>query len=720
MKQLTQKLKNGHMQIIEVPIPSLKQGCVLVRNHYSLISAGTESSTVNAARKGYIGKAKDRPQQVKKVIDTIKSQGVSQTYRAVMKKLDAYSPLGYSCVGEVIGVAPDVSGVRIGDLVACGGFTACHSEIVCVPRHLCVALRPDVDLEQAAYNTLGAIAMQGVRQARLQLGETCAVIGLGLLGQLTALLLRASGVKVVGIDINAEAVNMAQRYCVDLGLQRDDLGIEQKIIEYSDNLGCDAVIIAAASKSSDPINFSGIIARKKAKIVVVGDVPTGFDREPHFYQKELEVKMSCSYGPGRYDPTYEEKGYDYPAGYIRWTENRNMISFQDLIYRGKVDVSYLTTHIFELENATAAYDLMVNKSTSFVGILIKYDANKRNTNEKIQARAVPIVKKQEAVRVGFIGAGSYAQSHLLPNLHRQKNVILKGVMTESGASSRSVADRFGFEFCTSNPQDIFKDKDINTIFIVSRHDSHAVYVQQALKSGKHIFVEKPLCLNADELEDITKTVAESSYAEADAQRVLMVGYNRRFSPLTSIIKKGTGPGPMSMAYRVNAGYIPPESWIQDPEIGGGRIVGEICHFIDYLSYVNGSLPVSVYASAMKNNGSLLDVLNIGLNYENGSIGTIIYYANGDVSLPKERCEISAHGNVFVLDDFKTLSSHSGGKKRIKRLVNQDKGQKSEVKLFIDTILQGGTPPISFEELYSTSLTTFKILESIRIGQRVKI
>jgi len=613
MQQFTQKLRNGKMQILEVAVPSLQKSHVLVKTHYSLVSAGTEASTVSAARKGYIGKAKERPQQVKQVIDTLKTLGPVQTYRAVMKKLDAYSPLGYSCVGEVIDVSPDVRGFNIGNLVACGGLSASHSEVVTVPAKLCVQLKSDTDLKQAAYNTLGAIALQGVRQADLRLGETCAVIGLGLLGQLTALLLKASGVRTVGIDIDPTMVDIAGTHCLDLPFNREEIGIEEKIIKLTDGLGCDAVIITAASSSLDPINFAGAISRKKGTVVVVGAVPTGFDREPHFYKKELQVKMSCSYGPGRYDPNYEDKGRDYPPAYVRWTENRNMQAFQDLIYTKKIDVGYLTTHTFKLEDAPAAYDMMMAKSEPFIGILIEYDPqitqiSQRRVEIRLKTKPLTSPLRPSTVSIGFIGAGSYAQSHLLPNIPKKNNVFLKGVMTATSTSSRSVAERYGFDFCTGNEKDILEDENINTVFIATRHDSHAEFVLKALKAGKHVFVEKPLCLTVQELEKISELLAESS--KLKAQRILMVGYNRRFSLLAQMIKEKFGEGPMSMIYRVNAGYIPPDSWIQDTEFGGGRIIGEVCHFVDFLTFMNGSLPVSVYAAAMKDPNNLNDVLNI--------------------------------------------------------------------------------------------------------------
>jgi polar amino acid transport system substrate-binding protein len=744
MQQLTQKLKDGKMQILEVAVPSLQRSHVLVRAHYSLVSAGTEASTVSAARKGYIGKAKERPQQVKQVIGTLKTHGLVQTYRAVMKKLDAYSPLGYSCVGEVIDIAPDVRGFSVGDFVACGGLSASHSEVVTVPANLCVQLKSDTDLKQAAYNTLGAIALQGIRQADLRLGETCAVIGLGLLGQLTALLLKASGVRTVGIDIDPAMVDIAGTHCLDLPFNREEIGIEEKILKLTDGLGCDAVIITAASSSLDPINFAGAISRKKGTIVVVGAVPTGFDREPHFYKKELQVKMSCSYGPGRYDQNYEDKGIDYPPAYVRWTENRNMQAFQELIYTKQIDVNYLTTHTVKLDEAPAAYDMIMAKLEPFIGILVEYDVTKKVERARINVNPQPATparhspslqamaggRNPQPVIIGFIGAGSYAQSHLLPNIPKKNNVFLKGVMTATSTSSRSVAERYGFEFCTGNEKDILEDENINTVFIATRHDSHAEFVLKALKAGKHVFVEKPLCLTAEELSqivDLLNRQANISNGNSTQQLddstnrpILMVGYNRRFSPLAQMIKEAFGEGPMSMIYRVNAGAIPVDSWIQDTQFGGGRIIGEVCHFVDFLTFMNGSLPVSAYAAAMAHPNKLNDVLNISLTYENGSIGTISYFANGDKGLPKERVEIYANGCTAVLNDFKVLSIYAHGKKRVKKLLGQDKGQKTEVRRFIGAILDGTGEVIPFEEIYSASLVTFKIIESIRSRGYLKV
>lgn len=724
MQQLTQKLKNGEMRILEVPVPGVSKGQVLVKNAYSLISAGTEGSTVKTARDSFIGKAKQRPQQVKQVIDTFKSQGPLQTYRAVMKKLEAYSPLGYSCVGEVVAVSPGNgnSTIRKGDWVACGGLSACHAEVVSVPEKLCVKLSPDTDFKQAAYNTLGAIAMQGVRQADLRLGECCAVIGLGLLGQLTCLLLRASGVRVVGIDINPEMVDIADTYCADHAFVRNQEGLVEKLIDVTGGTGFDCVIIAAATDSLDPINFAGAISRKNGSVVVVGAVPTGFDREPHYYKKELQLKMSCSYGPGRYDSQYEEKGIDYPYPYVRWTEQRNMQAFQELISQGKIDVGYLTTHSFSLDEAPAAYDMMMSNSEAFIGILIEYGNNAITSREKVFPDGEPQEKKQpiNGIGVGFIGAGSYAQSHLLPNIPKGRKIRMKGVVTSSGTSSRSVADRFGFEFCSGEAKDILDNPEINTVFVATRHDTHAGFVLAALQAGKNVFVEKPLCMTEKQLDAIATLMAQSvEQGSVKEGPVLMVGYNRRFSPFAGKIRKMVQAGPVSMMYRVNAGAIPADSWIQDPETGGGRIVGEVCHFIDFLTYVNGSLPVSVHAHALRDMHGLNDTLTVSLQFENGSIGTVVYCANGNKCLSKELVEVHGHGCSAIIDDFKVMHSYVGSKKQTRKLVSQDKGQKNEVKAFFKAV-ESGTPPIGYGEQFSTSMICFKILESLETGQVVRV
>lgn len=709
MEQLTQKLKSGEMRVQEVPVPVIGDGMVLVRNHYSLISAGTEGSTVKTARKGLIGKAKERPQQVRQVLDVLRKQGPVQTYRAVMKKLEAYSPLGYSSAGEVIEVGHGVTEFAVGDRVACAGAGyANHAELVAVPVNLCVKLAADADLQAASYNTLGAIALQGIRQADLRLGESCAVIGLGLLGQLTCLMLRASGVQTLGIDVDPAAVDVAGKHCCDAAWPRSHAGITDDIQLRTGGLGVDAVIITAGTSSLDPINFAGSIARKKGRVVVVGAVPTGFERDPDYYRKELELRMSCSYGPGRYDLDYEEKGIDYPPAYVRWTEKRNMQAFQQLVHSGSISLDYLTTHQFPLDQAPQAYNMILERSEPFLGIVIRYD-----TAQPIERAAVTVGKTQATgkVQIAFIGAGSYAQGNLLPNIPRgDPEVVCRAVMTNSGTTSKRVAERFNFERCTSDVSDILAADDVNTVFVATRHDSHAPYVQQALEAGKHVFVEKPLCLTPQQLEEIVAT-----YRQHNDQQ-LMVGFNRRFAPLAEQLKARLGDAPVAMIYRVNAGAIPPDTWIQDAEIGGGRVVGEVCHFIDLLTYLAGSLPTLVHATAVPDPHGLNDTVSINLQFANGSIGTVCYFANGSKELPKEYVELYQSGQTAILHDFKQLEIYGSGKPLKKKLINQDKGQAAMVRAFIEQIKTGGPPLIPIDELARVTQVTFAAVESIKQRQ----
>lgn len=703
MQQLTQKLGSGEMLIQELPYPQVGKGMVLVKNHYSIISAGTEGSTVSAARKSLIGKAKERPQQVKQVWDTFRRQGLVQTYRAVMKKLDAYSPLGYSCAGEVIEVGEGVTEFKAGDLVACAGAGyANHAEIVCVPINLCVLLKPKANLKQAAYNTLGAIALQGVRQADLRLGESCAVIGLGLLGQLTCQLLQASGVYAIAIDVSEAAVHFTkENHAAQMSYVRTESGLAEKIMQQTNGNGVDAVIIAAATTSTDPVNLAGEIARKKGKVVVLGAVSTGFDRDPFWYRKELELKMACSYGPGRYDLDYEEKGIDYPYAYVRWTEKRNMEAFQALLESGKITIDYISTHEFEFEQAKQAFDMVVSKSEPYLGIVLRYDVAKQHERKPIEIK--PLSEEKE-INLSFIGAGSYAQGNLLPNIPSATNIRRVGVLTNSGTSSKRVAEKFGFSLCTSNESDIFNSQS-NTVFIATRHNSHASYVQKALENNMHVFVEKPLCLNEDELDAIINIHQKSG-------KSLMVGFNRRFSPLVQQLKKHLGSGPMSMLYRINAGAIPKDSWIQDMEIGGGRLIGEVCHFIDLLVYLNGSLPQTLSAISLPDPNGFNDTISISIQFENGSIGTISYFANGSKELPKEYLEVYQAGTSAVLNDFNELTLYGKGKPKKTKLYNQNKGQKEMVEQFFSDLTHGKTT-IELEEIVAVTKATFLSILSLQ-------
>lgn len=708
MQQLTQKLGSGEMIIQDLPYPQVGKGMVVVKNHYSIISGGTEGSTVSAARKSLIGKAKERPQQVKQVLDTLQKQGPVQTYRAVMKKLDAYSPLGYSCAGEVIEVGEGVTEFSVGDKVACAGVGyANHAEIVAVPVNLCVPLAKNANLKDAAYNTLGAIAMQGVRQADLRVGESCVVIGLGLLGQLACMILKASGINVIGVDISPSSVELANKNnIVDVAFTRDTPGLDEKIHNATGGIGCDAVVIAAATNSLDPINYAGAIARKKGTVVVLGAVPTGFERDPHWYKKELELKMACSYGPGRYDLNYEEKGIDYPVAYVRWTEKRNMQAFQRLIEKGQINLSYLTTHEFDFDDAPKAFDMVANKTEPYIGIALKYDVNKPISKKLIKTSEG---EAQGKVNISFVGAGSYAQGNLLPNIPDLADVQKIGVLSNTGTTSKRVAEKFQFNFCATEEADIFNDKT-NTVFVATRHDSHAQYVTKALETDKNVFVEKPLCLTLDELEAITELQQEK-------QKAVMVGFNRRFSPLTTQLMQKLGTGPMAMIFRVNAGSIPKDTWIQDLEIGGGRIVGEACHFIDLLTFINGSLPKTITAMAVPDPDGLNDTVNISIQFENGSTGIVAYYANGSKDLPKEYLEVFAAGSTAIINDFKELKVYGKGKPFKKKLLNQNKGQAEMVKAFVDGLLKDGSSAISFKEIYAVTKASFLVLESIKNGSK---
>ncbi len=702
MDQLTQNLKDGEMQLLEVPFPMLMPGQILVRNHFSLISAGTEGKTVKDARLGYIAKARARSEEVKKVIQAAKANGIVNTYKMVINKLEAPSPLGYSCAGEVIAIANNVKGFQIGDLVACGGANAVHAEVVAIPTNLCVKLKPNTDLRQAAFTTVGAIALQGIRQAEPQLGENCAVIGLGLVGQLTILLLKASGINVIAIDIDKQQVNNAKGLEADLAIDRNDPNLEEYILQFTGGFGVDSVIITASTNSTDPIELAGKISRRKGKIIIVGAVPTGFTRK-NYYNKELQLKMSCSYGPGRYDNDYEEKGIDYPIGYVRWTENRNMQAFANLISTEKINLNKIITHEFDLSNAFKAYQMIIEKSENFTGILLKYDLNKK-LSQRIDLNKQEVTASEPTL--AFIGAGSFAQNILLPKLKSKAKFI--GISTARPNNAKHLADKYKFNYCTDNTEEIFNDKQINTLFIVTRHNTHFKYVLKGLQNNKNIFVEKPLCILESELEEIKN-------ARTNSTKILMVGFNRRFAPLVMKIKNSLNENfPIAINYRINAGMVSLDHWTQDLEIGGGRIIGEVCHFIDLCRFLTGSPITTVSATSMNTAGNTDDTSNIQLKFQNGSIANISYFSNGNKELAKEYLEVFNSGSVYQMDDFKLLTIFEKTKSVIKSS-SQDKGHSGELDAFIDAIKNGTNAPIPFEEIYNSTLSTIKVLESISAG-----
>lgn len=708
MKQITQNLKSGKMELLEVPFPALSKGYILVRNYFSLISAGTEGGKVKMARKGYIGKAKEKPEQVKQVLDSIKKEGLISTYKKVMNKLGTPAPLGYSCAGEVIKISKDISEFKIGDYVACGGDGACHADVVSIPENLCAKIPSDVKTKHAAYSSVASIALQGIRQADLHLGEICTVIGLGLIGQLTIQMLKVAGINAAGIDINNDMVKLSKKSGANLAINRSDDKLENAILEFSRGHGVDSVIVTAGTNSLDPVELAGRLCRKKGKVIIVGAVPTGFSRE-NYYKKELELRMSCSYGPGRYDSDYEEKGVDYPIGYVRWTENRNMQAFLQMVENGKLNIDLLTTHIFDFKDAKKAYQMILDKSEPYVGILLKYN---------IEKEIAPIVKlsrdykpKNDAPNVGFIGAGSFAQKFLLANAKKYGNMI--GVATATGNDTRNIAEKYGFQYATGNADDIIEDKDINTVFIATRHNLHFEFVLKGLRNGKHIFVEKPLCMKEQELEEI-----KQEYEKQDVH--LMVGFNRRFAPHIQKIKELFSESqPKAVNYRINAGFIPKDHWIQDKDIGGGRIIGEVCHFVDLAMFIAGGRITDISAKAMDDTSNLMDTLTINLSFENGSIASISYFSNGCKVLRKEYLEVYSAGMTAIVDDFKELRIY-GKKVRRTRLLSQNKGHTKEVELFLKSIKNGEAQPIPFQEIYLSTLATFKVIESIKTKSNIAL
>ena len=714
MQQLIQNFKTGELYVDEVPMPAISSGMVLVENEYSLISAGTERGTVKVAKASLLGKAKQRPDLVAQVLQNIRKEGLAATINKVKTKLDSLKALGYSTAGTVIASMDTNSVYKTGDRVACAGQDyASHAEIVAIPQNLVAKIPDNVTAEEAAFTTLGAIALQGVRQAEPKLGEKICVIGLGLLGQITCQLLKANGCAVFGIDLNPGLIKLANDTgAADKALQRSDANLVSICNDFTNGHGFDAIIITAAAPSNDPIELSAELARKKGKIIVVGAVKMDIPRDPHFFRKELDLRMSCSYGPGRYDVDYEESGYDYPFAYVRWTEQRNMEAFLELLSRKAINIKPLITHVFNIADAEKAYDIVLGKTPEpHIGILLKYAESKikRTTIVKVKNDAI------KNINTGFIGAGSFAQSYLIPNV-KAYGASLDGVVTSKGITSKNVADKFKFNFCSTEAEDLLGKQNINTIFIATPHSSHADFVIKSLTAGKAVFVEKPLALNIEQLNNVIAN-------KAKYPQPLMVGFNRRFAPISQVIKKefSSVTEPLVVNIRVNAGLIPKEHWTQQPEIGGGRIVGEVCHFIDLMQYFTNAEPVKVYAESVNTANDKItpeDNIAIIVKFNNGSVGNLTYLANGDKSMPKELIEIFGAGNIGVINDFREGAFHKGNK--ITKLKSSGKGHKEEVDAFLNAVSNGTESPISFRSVCLTTLTTFKILDSLYTGNSQEI
>lgn len=718
MKQVLQNRKSGKVTVGEVPVPTVQPGRVLVRTVASLISAGTERASVESARKSLVQEARERPDLVKAVIDRARTDGLRNTFNAVRGKLASSQALGYSAAGVVMGVGEGVTKFAPGQRVACAGVGyASHAEVLSVPKNLVVRLPDDVEFEAGAFGTLGAIALQGVRLAEPTLGESVLVIGLGLLGQLTVQLLKANGCRVFGIDLDPARVDLARQ----LGADHAAVASEEAkavVLSWTEGRGLDAVLITAATDSNEPVELAGEVSRMKGRVVVVGMTGLTVPR-PSYFKRELSLKISMSYGPGRYDPEYEERGHDYPIGYVRWTENRNIEAFLDLVKQGRVAVEPLVSHRFKVDDAESAYELIAGDSKEpYLGVLLNYDPERElNQNVELVDGFKARAPREKSVRVGVIGAGGYVTTMLLPHF-KSAGADFASVATASGVTAVDVGKKFGFQRASSDAISIIEDKEINLIVVGTRHDLHSRLAVQALEQNKHVFVEKPLALDDEQLDNVMRAASQS-------QGLLMVGFNRRFSPLA---RKATEffsgrQGPMSLLYRVNAGRIPKDHWVHDPLQGGGRIVGEVCHFIDLMQYLVGAPPTSVFAEAVAVDRD--DVVNhdsvfITLRFADGSNGSIAYLSEGDKALAKERVEIFSGGKSFVLDDFVQALAYQNGREEKTVLRAQDKGQRDEVKQLCEMVLTGGPSPISLPELETTTRATFRILDSLRSGAPVAV
>jgi len=718
LKQVLQNRKTGRPFVAEVPVPAIQAGRVMVRTVASLISAGTERAAVELVSKGLIQEARQRPDLVKAVVSKVKSEGLLNTIGAVRDKMAASQALGYSAAGIVTGVARDVEEFKLGDRVACAGVGfASHAEVISVPKNLCVTLPANVPFEAGAFGTLGAIALQGVRLAAPTLGESIVVIGLGLVGQLTVQLLKANGCRVFGLDLDHSRVALARNLGADDAAVSDD-DAAKAIERWTRGRGADAVLVTAATESSQPVELAAKISRMKGRVVVVGATGLDIPRQP-FYLRELSLTISMSYGPGRYDPDYEEHGHDYPFPYVRWTEQRNIESFLDLVGQKRIDVDKLISHRFPIEDAEGAYQLISGAANEpYLGVVLKYDPDSPlQSRITLTSDAPQRANKEDRVGVGVVGAGGYLQNVLLPQF-KTVGVAFRSIATASGVSAHDVGKRFGFAEAVSTADEVINDPSVSLLVVGTRHDLHAELAIKALGLNKHVFVEKPLALSEHELSAVLDAATNSS-----AQ--LMVGYNRRFSPLARQAKTffEARNAPLSIVYRVNAGRIPKDHWLQDPVQGGGRIIGEVCHFVDFMEYITGALPVSVFAESVKGDNVLRlndDSVLVTLRFADGSNGSIAYLGEGDRALAKERVEIFGAGRSFVIDDFRRGIGYKDGREEQTTLRAQDKGQLDEVRALCESILKPDAAPITLEELAVTSLTTFRILDSLRTGQRVDI
>jgi predicted dehydrogenase len=719
MKQLLQNMRDGKTVVEEVPVPTPRAGTALVRTAASLVSAGTERMVVEFAEKSLVGKVRSRPDLAKQVIDKARREGLITTVQAAFNRLDQPMALGYSSAGTIVELGAHMQGFKVGQRVACaGGGYAVHAEYGVVPRNLLAPIPKGVDFESASFATLGAIAMHGFRLAEPQVGERVAVIGMGLLGYLAAQIAAAAGCTVFGVDLDSKRVALARELGIEASTRARAV---ERGAAFTSNRGFDVVLICADTPSNDPVELAAALARDRARIVATGAVGLHIPRKA-YYEKELSFINSRSYGPGRYDASYEEAGNDYPAGYVRWTEGRNLEAVLGLMGRGQLNVQPLITHRIPIEQAAQAYEIITGKRKQpFLGVVLTYSQEEAGSSAERKASRVILRKTEQraqvaAVKLGVIGAGNFANASLLPAIRQAGGIELVGVASAGGLHAQHTAKKFNFGYAASAADEIIQDPQINTVAILTRHDMHAELVIRALKAGKNVFVEKPLATNSAQLSAIR------SQLKKQGSGLLTVGFNRRFAPLTRemLAFYRERSEPMHVHYRVNAGYIPTNHWTQDPEAGGGRIIGEACHSIDFVTFLVGAVPVRVSAHALPDRGKYLeDNVSMTFTFPDGSIAVVDYLANGNRSVDKERVEVFCEGKVAVLEGFTKLEFVESEKRRVIKAA-LDKGWKDEWIAFAKAIQEGGEPPIPYEHLVGVTEATFAAVESVRSGATVSI
>ena len=716
--------------VVEVPTPIAQPGMALVRTAASLVSPGTERMLVDFAGKSLLGKARSRPDLAKQVIDKARREGILTSIEAAFNRLDEPMPLGYSSAGTICGVGAGLKGFKVGQRVACaGGGYAVHAEYALVPQNLLAALPDNVSFDSAAFTTLGAIALHGFRLSEAKVGEQVTVIGLGLIGLLSVAIANAAGCRVLGIDLDPQRVSLAEQMGAKLAVSREEA--ETAALGFSRGHGSDVLLICADTPSSDPVELAGLIARDRAKVVATGAVGLEIPRKV-YYEKELSFINSRSYGPGRYDPRYEEQAQDYPIGYVRWTEGRNLESFIDLMANDRLDVQPLITHRYPVDQAPQAFQMISgNTNQHYMGVLLTYASLETTKAESalpgIEQHTVHRLSReqqtgpgQDKIHLGLLGVGNFATAVMLPAVQSIEEIAFTGVASASGLSAQNAANKYHFQYATTDETRIIADKAINTIAILTRHNLHAQQVVASLKAGKHVFCEKPLAITSETLDEVFNALDEIH----DQSQLLMVGFNRRFAPLSEKLEGFIGglQLPLMATYRVNAGPLPASHWLNDLSQGGGRIIGEACHFIDYLTFLTGQSPSAVTAFALENEGQFQeDNVHITLTYPDGSVGSVIYVSSGDKSFPKERLEVFSAGRIAVLDDFRKLELVENGKRRVHQSrLQQNKGHRAAWQAFANAIIQAGRPPIPYDQLYGVTLAGICAVQALRSGSTVPI